>query len=70
MIRQPASVLGSEVASPRDVAEAIYQGALRRKRLLILSNVNWRARILARFFPRLFEKLLVPKMSGLKPGKL
>ncbi|MOA09288.1 putative oxidoreductase SadH [compost metagenome] len=70
VIRQPASVLGSEVASPRDVAEAIYQGALRRKRLLILSNVNWRARILARFFPRLFEKLLVPKMSGLKPGKL
>ncbi|WP_207884624.1 SDR family oxidoreductase [Pseudomonas sp. 30_B] len=68
VIRQPAVVLGAEVASPRDVAEAIYQGALRRKRLLVLSNVNWRARVLARFFPRLFEKLLVPKMSGLKPG--
>ena len=36
--------------------------------LLVLSNVNWRARLLARFFPRLFEKLLVPRMSGLKPG--
>lgn len=69
VIRQPAVVLGADVASPRDVAEAIYQGALRRKRLLVLSNVNWRARILARFFPRLFEKLLVPKMSGLKPGQ-
>ncbi|AGI22604.1 SDR family oxidoreductase [Pseudomonas sp. MT3] len=68
VIRQPAVVLGAEVASPRDVAEAIYQAALRRRRLLVLSNVNWRARILARFFPRLFEKLLVPKMSGLKPG--
>ncbi|WP_152220153.1 SDR family oxidoreductase [Pseudomonas sp. SCB32] len=68
VIRQPALALGADVASPRDVAEAIYQGALRRKRLLVLSNVNWRARILARFFPRLFEKLLVPKMSGLKPG--
>ncbi|MFV3306470.1 SDR family oxidoreductase [Pseudomonas sp. NY15181] len=68
VIRQPAVVLGADVASPRDVAEAIYQSALRRKRLLVLSNVNWRARILARFFPRLFEKLLVPKMSGLKPG--
>lgn len=68
VIRQPAVVLGAEVSSPRDVAEAIYQGALRRRRLLVLSNVNWRARILARFFPRLFEKLLVPKMSGLKPG--
>ncbi|MFJ3262375.1 SDR family oxidoreductase [Pseudomonas sp. NPDC086581] len=68
VIRQPAVVLGAEVASPRDVAEAIYQGALRRRRLLVLSNVNWRARLLARFFPRLFEKLLVPKMSGLRPG--
>ncbi len=68
VIRQPAVVLGAEVASPRDVAESIYQGALRRRRLLVLSNVNWRARLLARFFPRLFEKLLVPKMSGLRPG--
>jgi len=68
VIRQPAVVLGAEVASPRDVAEAIYQGALRRRRLLVLSNVNWRARLLARFFPRLFEKWLVPKMSGLRPG--
>jgi NAD(P)-dependent dehydrogenase (short-subunit alcohol dehydrogenase family) len=68
VIRQPAVVLGAEVASPRDVAEAIYQGARRRRRLLVLSNVNWRARVLARFFPRLFEKLLVPKMSGLRPG--
>ena len=68
VIRQPAVVLGAEVASPRDVAEAIYQGAVRRRRLLVLSNVNWRARLLARFFPRLFEKLLVPKMSGLRPG--
>ncbi|MEP9320739.1 SDR family oxidoreductase [Pseudomonas sp. LABIM340] len=68
VIRQPALVPGAEVASPRDVAEAIYQGALRRRRLLVLSNVNWRARLLARFCPRLFEKLLVPKMSGLRPG--
>ncbi|MFH0087906.1 hypothetical protein ACG3RS_21625, partial [Pseudomonas aeruginosa] len=37
------------------------------RRLLVLSNVNWRARLLARFFPRLFEKLLVPRLSGLKP---
>ncbi|SDH68846.1 SDR family oxidoreductase [Pseudomonas panipatensis] len=69
LIRQPARVLGSAVASPGDVAEAIYQGALRRKRLLVLSNVNWRARILARWFPRLFERLLVPRLSGLKPER-
>lgn len=69
LIRQPVRVLGSAVASPGDVAEAIYQGALRRKRLLVLSNVNWRARILARWFPRLFERLLVPRLSGLKPER-
>jgi len=65
--RQPVQVLGSQVASPVEVAEAIFQGAARRRRLLVLSNVNWRARLLARFFPRLFEKLLVPRLSGLKP---
>ena len=53
--RQPVQVLGSQVASPVEVAEAIFQGAARRRRLLVLSNVNWRARLLARFFPRLFE---------------
>ncbi|MNY80443.1 short chain dehydrogenase [compost metagenome] len=55
------------MASPQDVAEAIYRGALRRRRLLVLSNVNWRARLMARFFPRLFERLLLPRLSGLKP---
>ena len=40
----------------------------RRRRLLVLSNVNWRARLLARFFPRLFERVLLPRLSGLKPG--
>lgn len=48
--RQPVQVLGSQVASPVEVAEAIFQGAARRRRLLVLSNVNWRARLLARFF--------------------
>ncbi len=63
---QPPLAMG-KVASPQDVAEDIYQAALRRKRLLILSNIDWRARLLARFFPRLFERALLPRMSGLKP---
>ena len=63
---QPPLAIG-KVASPQDVAEDIYQAALRRKRLLILSNIDWRARLLARFFPRLFERALLPRMSGLKP---
>lgn len=65
---QPPLAMGT-VAAAADVAEAIYQGALRRRKLLVLSNVDWRARILARFFPRLFEKVLLPRLSGLKPSK-
>lgn len=65
--QQPPLAIG-KVASAQDVAEAIYQGALRRRRLLVLSNINWRARLLARFFPRLFERVLLPRLSGLKPG--
>ncbi len=62
---QPTLTLG-KVASPQDVAEAIFQAALKRQRLLVLSNVDWRARLLARVFPALFEKLL-PRLSGVKP---
>ncbi|MDO9638185.1 MAG: SDR family oxidoreductase [Pseudotabrizicola sp.] len=65
---QPPLAMG-KVASPQDVAEAIYLAALKRKRLLILSNVDWRARILARFFPRLFERVLLPRLSGMKPQR-
>src|SRR3990167_2890736 len=65
---QPPLAMG-KVASPQDVAEAIYRAALKRKRLLILSNVGWRARVLARFFPRLFERLLLPRPSGMKPQR-
>jgi NAD(P)-dependent dehydrogenase (short-subunit alcohol dehydrogenase family) len=62
---QPPLAMG-KVASPQNVAEAVYQGALRRRRLLVLSNVDWRARVLARFFPRLFERVLLPRLSGMK----
>ncbi len=55
------------VATPQDTAAAIYRGAVRRKRQLILSNVNWAARLLARFCPNLFERFVVPRISGLKP---
>jgi NAD(P)-dependent dehydrogenase (short-subunit alcohol dehydrogenase family) len=65
---QPSLAMG-KVASPQDVAEAIYQGALKRRRLLVLSNVGWRARLLAQFFPRIFERVLLPRLSGLKPQR-
>jgi len=60
---QPVLTLG-RVASPRDVAEAIYRGALRRRKLLVLSNLDWRAQLLARCFPRLYQSLLLPRLLG------
>ena len=64
---QPIPFVG-KVSSAQDTAEAIFQGAVRRKRLLIHSNVNWLARLMARLAPRLFERVLVPRLSGLKPS--
>ncbi|MFD2836144.1 hypothetical protein ACFS3C_04540 [Azotobacter vinelandii] len=43
---------GAEAAgrlpSAQDIAEAIFQGALRRRHLLMLPGYDWRARLLAR----------------------
>lgn len=58
-----------KVSSPTDVADDIYHGACKRKRLLILSNVNWRAQLFARLFPRAFERWMVPRLSGVKPER-
>jgi hypothetical protein len=55
-----------KLASAQDVAESIYRGALKRKSLLVLDNVDWRARLLARYFPRVFERVLLPRTARLK----
>lgn len=68
-VAQANTAMPFKVAAPADVAEAIYQGACRRKRQLILSNVDWQARLVARFFPRLFERWMVPRLSGIKPAR-
>lgn len=57
------------VASPQDVAEAIFHGVGRRRRLLVLSNVGWRARVLARWCPRLFERLVLPRPATPAPAR-
>ncbi|MEH6564666.1 MAG: SDR family oxidoreductase [Halopseudomonas sp.] len=68
-INQGTVNLPFKVSSPADVADAIYQGACKRKRLLVLSNVDWQARLVARLFPRLFERWMVPRLSGVKPTR-
>jgi short-subunit dehydrogenase len=55
-----------KLASAHDVAESIYRGALKRKSLLVLDNVDWRARLLARYFPRVFERVLLPRTARMR----
>ncbi len=68
-VNQGTVNLAFKVSAPADVANAIYQGACKRKRLLVLSNVDWQARLVARLFPRLFERWMVPRLSGVKPAR-
>lgn len=55
--------LVGEVLSPARVADAIYRGAVQGRRLLVISNVNWLARLLARAFPATFERLMSQRFS-------
>ncbi len=64
IVRKPIALTG-KTASPADVAEEIFIGAGKRKRLLLLSNVDWRARLFARFFPVFFERYLAHRMGGM-----
>ena len=66
--RPPPAPPFGKIHAPQDTAEAIYRAAVRRQRLLVHSGVNWTARLLARLAPRLFERLLLPRLSGLKPA--
>lgn len=60
---KPALAMG-RVNAPQDVAEAIYQGAVRRRQLLVLSNIDWRSRLLARCCPKLYEWLVLPRLAA------
>ncbi|PKM31154.1 MAG: short chain dehydrogenase [Gammaproteobacteria bacterium HGW-Gammaproteobacteria-11] len=72
-LQADGSVISSPVASPlglsspTEVADDIFRAAVKRRRQLVLSNVNWRARLLARLLPGLFERWMVPRLSGIKP---
>jgi short-subunit dehydrogenase len=52
---QPFSLLG-DIASPETVADHIFDGAVRKKNLLIMSNVTVFQRIIATLFPAYFAK--------------
>ncbi len=55
------SRVGTE-ALPEDVANAIYEAARRRRRVLVLSPVGKVAVWLSRFAPGVHERLMVKKL--------
>lgn len=57
----PALRIVGRVITAQDVAEAIFQAALRRRTQLVLPNIGWRGRVLARGFPRLFQRLVLAR---------
>jgi len=53
----PQSTVG-KAAAPGDVAEAIYRAAEKNKRLLVLSTVGKLTRLMMKFSPALYERMM------------
>ena len=58
----PRSTTG-KIATPEEVAEAIYHAALRNKRLLVLSTVGKLAYFVSRFFPAYYERVMTKRLQ-------
>ncbi|GAB4220482.1 MAG: SDR family oxidoreductase [Spirochaetota bacterium] len=50
-------IVGRE-ASPQSVAQAIYKGVIKRKRMLVLTTVGKLSFLIAKYFPRLYEIMM------------
>ncbi len=50
-------------SSPEEVAEAIYRGAVKRKRLLILTPMGKLSHYLNKFAPALYERMMALKLG-------
>jgi NAD(P)-dependent dehydrogenase (short-subunit alcohol dehydrogenase family) len=59
---QEADWVGRQ-AAPEEVARAIYQGALKKKRLLILTPVGKLSYYLNKFAPALYERMMARKLG-------
>ena len=51
-------------SSPEEVARAIYRGAVKRKRFLILTPVGKLSYCLNKFAPALYERMMARKLGG------
>lgn len=59
----PQSVVGKPTSAAK-VAEAIYQGALKKRHLLVLTPVGKLAYWISRFAPVLYERLMARQVRG------
>jgi NAD(P)-dependent dehydrogenase (short-subunit alcohol dehydrogenase family) len=59
----PQSTIGRQ-DSPRRVAEAVYQGLIKKKNLMVLSPVGNLAYWLSRFFPNFYERLMARQLKS------
>jgi NAD(P)-dependent dehydrogenase (short-subunit alcohol dehydrogenase family) len=57
----PRSTTG-KIAAPEEVAEAIYRGAVKNKRLLVLSRVGKLAHLFSKFFPAYYERAMAKRL--------
>ena len=60
--RHPRSTTG-RIAQPDEVAEAVFRAAERGKRLLVLSRVGKLSYWLTRFWPALYERLMIRRLQ-------
>jgi len=61
--RHPQSILG-RVSTSEEVAEAVFQGARKGKRLLVLSTMGRVTRIMNKLFPSLYERLMARSLRS------
>jgi NAD(P)-dependent dehydrogenase (short-subunit alcohol dehydrogenase family) len=59
----PQSKVGN-VATPEDVAEAVFHAAVRGRRLVVLSTVGRLTRLLTRVFPALYERIMARSLRS------
>jgi NAD(P)-dependent dehydrogenase (short-subunit alcohol dehydrogenase family) len=57
----PRSTTG-KIATPEEVAEAIYRAAAKNKRLLVLSRVGKLAHLVSKFFPAYYERAMTKRL--------
>jgi len=50
--------------TPEQVAEALYRGVLKRKRILVLSRTGKLSHIISKFFPGLYDKLMMKSVRA------